>query len=304
MESSRILVFGGSGFVGQNLCKRFARQGYPSIVPTRRKAAVEMIQTNLLSRAVVIQDLNQSTIDELIRPLKPQDIVINLVGLLHSSSGEPYGPEFKEAHVDLPNRIMQAMKTFGIQRYVHMSALWADSNGPSMYLRSKGDAEKNVKNSGLDWTIFRPSVIFGNNDKFINMFGKLQKYLPVMPLAGSKNLFQPIAVKDVSEVFIDAIQMPETIHQSYDLAGPEVFTLAQIIQFAAKKQGIRRPILPLPAWMGYVQALVLENLPGEKIMSRDNVNSMKVASILAKDQDNVLQTVFGITPTPLESLIK
>jgi len=98
--------------------------------------------------------------------------------------------------------------------------------------------------------------------------------------------------------------MPQTIHQSYDLAGPEVFTLAQIIQFAAKKEGLKRPIIPLPAWMGYIQALVLENVPGPTIMSRDNLDSMIVPSVLPTNEPNALMNVFGITPTPLESLMK
>jgi NADH dehydrogenase len=304
MALPKVVIFGGYGFVGNNLRKRLTRQGYSSLIPTRNQELIDQIELNLYSTAILIKDLGQNQIDEIIKTLNSEDVVINLVGVLHSSSGVPYGKEFKEAHVDLPRRIMQSMKTFGIKRYIHMSALGADNQGPSMYLRSKGDAEDLVKQSGLDFTIFRPSVIFGSNDNFINMFGKLQKYFPVMPLAGSKNLFQPVAVKDVSEAFIDAIQMPQTIGKSYDLAGPDVLTLAQIIQFAAKKQGVKRPIIPLPDWMGYIQACILEHLPGEPIMSRDNVASMKVPSILPKGQPNALQDVFGITPSPLESILK
>jgi len=301
----RVVLIGGSGFVGNNMSKRLTFSEHPSIIPTRHQHLIAEIENkNLLVRGVHLPDFSPSSLHEFFKTLTPEDVVINLIGILHSSRGTPYGPEFAHAHVEIPQMIMAAMKQRGLKRYIHMSALGADVNGPSMYLRSKGVAEEFVKKSELDWTIFRPSVIFGNNDNFINMFGKLQKYFPVMPLAGSKNLFQPVAVKDVSEAFIAAISMPQTIHQSYDLAGPEVFTLAQIIQFAAKREGLKRPIIPLPTWMGYLQALVLENLPGPKIMSRDNVDSMKVPSVLAPNQPNALMDVFGITPTPLESLMK
>jgi NADH dehydrogenase len=301
----RVVLIGGSGFVGNNMSKRLTFSEYSSIIPTRHQHLIAEIENkNLLVQGVHLSDFSQASLHELFKTLTPEDVVINLIGILHSSKGTPYGPEFAHAHVEIPQMIMVTMKHHGLKRYIHMSALGADVNGPSMYLRSKGVAEELVKKSELDWTIFRPSVIFGNNDNFINMFGKLQKYFPVMPLAGSKNLFQPVSVKDVSEAFITAIAMPQTIRQSYDLAGPEVFTLAQIIQFAAKREGLKRPIIPLPAWMGYIQALVLENLPGPKIMSRDNVDSMKLPSVLAPNEPNALTEVFGITPTPLESLMK
>jgi NADH dehydrogenase len=234
----------------------------------------------------------------------PQDaVVINLVGVLHAKQEDPYGPEFLEAHVNIPSYIISGMKFLGMKRYLHMSALGADADGPSMYLRSKGDAEDLVKHSGLDFTIFRPSVIFGSDDQFINMFGNLQKYFPVMPLGGSKALFQPVSIKDVSKAFVQSITMPQTIHQSIDLCGPRVYSLAEIIKFAAKRQGVSRPIIPLPHWAAYLQASLLEFMPGPKIMSRDNLASMKAPSILPTGTRNPLEAIFEIAPTPLESLL-
>ncbi len=301
----RVVLIGGSGFVGSNISKRLTFSGHPVVIPTRDRNQITKIENkHVLVKAVYLSDFTATSLNEFFKTLTPDDVVINLIGILHSSKGTPYGPEFAHAHVEIPQMIMAAMKQYGLKRYIHMSALGADVNGPSMYLRSKGVAEEFVKSSDLDWTIFRPSVIFGRDDNFINMFGKLQKYFPVMPLAGAKNLFQPVSVQDVSEAFTAAISMTGTIHQSYDLAGPEVFTLVQIIQFAAKREGLKRPIIPLPAWMGYLQALVLENVPGPKIMSRDNLDSMKVPSVLAPNQANALADVFGITPKSLESLMQ
>jgi NADH dehydrogenase len=300
----RVLLIGGTGFVGKNLSRRLTYHEFFHYVPTRINAQIPIIEQNLLAKGIYVNEYTPASLDEIFKTLTPKDVVINLVGVLHSSHGVPYGPEFAAAHVELPKMIMAAMKQHGIRRYIHMSALGADVNGPSMYLRSKGVAEELVKNSGLDWTIFRPSVIFGNQDKFINMFGQLLKYVPLMPLASSQQLFQPVAVKNVSESFIAAISMPRTIHQSYDLGGPEVLSLGQIVQFAAKKNDLRRFILPLPQWIGYLQALFLEKLPGPTIMSRDNFYSMKVPNILPPNQPNTIQEVFGMEPLPLESLLK
>ena len=300
----RVLLIGGTGFVGTSLSKSLGNQGFHHYVPTRNNAQIPIIEQNLLAKGIYVNEYTSASLNELFKTLTPKDVVNNLVGVLHSSHGVPYGSEFAKAHVELPKMIMAAMKQNGLRRYIHMSALGADVNGPSMYLRSKGAAEELVKSCGLDWTIFRPSVIFGSQDKFINMFGQLLKYAPFMPLAGAQQLFQPVAVKNVTESFIAAISMPQTIHQSYDLAGPKVLSLRQIVEFAAKKKGLRRSILPLPQWIGYLQALFLEKLPGPTIMSRDNFYSMKVPNILPLEQPNAIQEVFGMEPLPLESLLK
>ena len=303
--NTKVLLIGGSGFVGQELAVGLVQAQMATTITTRSAQKVELLnQKNPLLKGAHVPDFSLSSLGELFKKLNSNDVVINLVGVLHSRKGVPFGPEFQHAHVEIPRMMIQLMKQYGLKRYIHMSSLGADVNGPSMYLRSKGFAEDLVKNSELDWTIFRPSVIFGQNDNFINMFSKMQRFLPIMPLAGSGNLFQPVSVVDVSSAFIKSITMPETIHQSYDLAGPEILTMGQIIQFAASKIGVKRPIIPLPSWAGYLQALLLENLPGPTIMSRDNLDSMKVPSVLVNPKYNALQEVFHISPTPLSSLLK
>ena len=303
--NQRVIIIGGSGFVGQDLALSLSQKNIVTIVTTRSREKVKTLDSIDPSiKSVYMPEFTKLTLSNLLKDLNVNDVVINLVGVLHSRKGVPYGPEFQEAHIEIPRMIIDVMHQYGLKRYLHMSSLGADVNGPSMYLRSKGFAEDLVKNSGLDWTIFRPSVIFGAKDNFINMFAKMQKFVPVMPLAGSNNLFQPVAVCDVSTAFLKSIMMPETIHQSYDLAGPDVLTLGQIVQFSASTVGVKRPVISLPSWVGYIQAMLLENLPGPTIMSRDNVDSMKVPSVLANPKYNVLSDVFQISPTPLSSLLK
>ncbi len=301
--SQQVLIIGGTGFVGSHLTQELLAQNY-SVVIAKRSDSPSKYLLDQRARVISHHDYSEMGVRELLGHVPKDAVVINLVGVLHAKQEDPYGPEFLEAHVNIPTHIISAMKFLGMKRYLHMSALGADADGTSMYLRSKGDAEDLVRNSGLDFTIFRPSVVFGNDDQFINMFGKLQKYFPIMPLGGAKVLFQPVSVEDVSKAFTQAIAMPQTIHQSIDLCGPTVYSLAEIVKFAAKRQGVSRPIIPLPNWATYLQACLLEFLPGPKVMSRDNVASMKTPSVLSSGSPNPLEQIFGLTPTPLESLLK
>jgi NADH dehydrogenase len=221
---------------------------------------------------------------------------------LHDSPAQPYGKVFKAAHVDLPKNIVTAMQMNGLKRYLHMSALGANSQGSSMYQRSKGDGEAAVKASNLDWTIFRPSVIFGAQDQFINLFAKLTKLFPVMPLANHTAQFQPVSVDDVATAFLDSLTMPETIHQSYDLVGPTVYTMKEIVALAKHKVGASCLIIPVPAFVGYIQALAFEFLPGPTLMSRDNIASMQQANILPLGGRDALKDVFKVSRRSLEGM--
>jgi uncharacterized protein YbjT (DUF2867 family) len=301
--AKHILMIGGAGFVGQAIAHELSKKHYRVLIPSRQKKGLENLKTNPLVEIVDANHYTKEVVVEWLKRLGIDGVVINLAGILHDRQGQPYGPGFKATHVDLTQTIIDAMKLAGIKRYLHMSALGASCEGPSMYSRSKGVAEKLVENSNLSWTIFRPSVIFGEKDQFINLFGRLQKLAPVMPLAGADVLFQPVSVHDVAQAFVRAIDMPQTIGQKYDLGGPKVYTLAQIVQLAGQKVACVRKIIRLPKWAAYLQALMLELAPGPTLMSRDNLASMKQHNVLLHDQPNCLMTIFGLEPVYLESMI-
>ena len=296
-----VLLIGGSGFVGRAITARLVAQGYPLIIPTRRLTGQEQGQPIRWREGSVHEP---RFLEALLLETGASGTVINLVGVLHDKPGHPYGPQFKAAHVTLVARIIQSMQMLGTRRLLHMSALGADCAGLSMYQRSKGEGERLVRASTLDWTIFRPSVIFGAQDNFINLFSKLARRFPFLPLARADGRFQPVRVDNVAEAMVRALALPQTVRQSYDLVGPEVLTLAQLVRFAARRAGHHRPIVPLPAWLGSLQALLFEHLPGPLLMSRDNLDSMRVDNVLPEGAPQVLDTVFGIRPEPLESLLK
>jgi len=168
-----------------------------------------------------------------------------------------------------------------------------------MYQRSKGDGERVVMNSELDWTVFRPSVVFGPQDHFLNLFARIQRMAPFfVPLACADARFQPVYVDDVAAAFINALDNPATIRHAYPLVGPRVYTLAELMRFAGRASGHPRWIVPLPEGLGRMQAALFEHLPGAPI-SRDNLDSMRVDNVSAEP----VAPELGIHPLGMEAVM-
>lgn len=295
MKTERIVLTGGTGFVGSAIANRLTDEGVSVLVPTRRRSRAGHLIL-LPGVEVVEADVHDPAILE--RLFTGADAVVNLVGILHSRSGEPYGPDFARAHVELPAKIVAACQKVGVPRLVHVSALGADEHGPSEYQRSKAAGEAAIRAAGdrPAWTILRPSVIFGRGDHFLNLFARLVRLFPVLPLAGAATRFQPVYVEDVAEVVWHCLTELGAAGQTFELAGPTVYTLRELVEYVATQLGKRRLIVPLSEKVAMLQAAVLERLPGP-LMSRDNLRSMQV--------DNVASGTplpFGLKPTALEAI--
>lgn len=288
----KILVLGGTGFVGRHLCKELARLQYRVTVPTRNASKAQAVQSRPLLDLVQADVHDEPT---LARLMQGHDAVVNLVAILHGNS-----LEFERAHVELVKKITRACTDAGVLRLVHVSALGAATDAPSMYQRSKAAGEAVLQGSGLDWTVLRPSVMFGEGDQFLTVFARLQGIFPIMPLAGADTLFQPVWVGDVVSAIVQCLQRDDTGKRTYEVCGPEVFTLRQLVKLAGSLSGHPRPVVGLPSVLGRLQALLMELAPGQRLMSRDNLDSMKVNNVASGKLPGL--EALGISPCALSAV--
>lgn len=294
LKNQKILLIGGTGFVGRHLARVLVEGGAHVTIPTRRYEKNRDV-TMLPCVTLIEADINDPGVLEQLAT--GADAVINLVGVLHSDPGLPYGKQFAAAHVELPKKIVAACQATSVKRLLHMSALHAGQKAPSEYLRSKADGEAVITGSGLITTIFRPSVIFGARDAFINTFAKLLRAFPIMPLGCASARFQPVAVDDVAHAFAQALTNPAMEGQAYDLCGPKVYTLKEIVEYTGNVIGYPRRVIPLSEHMAYFQAALLSLLPNPP-MSADNIRSMQIDSVCSSN----CQVPPGWNTQPLEAV--
>jgi uncharacterized protein YbjT (DUF2867 family) len=289
MNIKKILLLGGSGFVGSALAEALTTRGYSITVPTRLRERAKHLLV-LPTVDVVAADIND--LPTLRRLVAEHDAVINLVGVLHG--------DFEQAHVALPKQVAEVCAVAG-KRLIHMSALQAGADGPSAYLRSRGRGQDAVmavaEAQHLPVTVFQPSVVFGENDKFLNTFANLVKAFPLIPLGSPDAKFQPVWVEDVARAIAICVDRPETFGHVYPLVGPKVYTLRELIEFVARMLGKKRVIVGLGAALSMLQATVFEFLPG-KLITRDNVRSMQLPNTSATP----FPAIFG-APSEMESVV-
>lgn len=296
MAYSRVLLLGGSGFLGSVLAEHLFRQGCRVRIATRRRSRT--MNSSLLPTAELVEGNIHDPAD-LRRLLRDQDAVVNLVGVLHGGQGRPYGPGFARAHVQLPTLLAQACVDTGVRRLLHVSALHADERGPSQYLRSKGAGQAALlaRRDELAVTIFQPSVVFGPGDSFLNLFAQLLTRLPVLALGGAHARFQPVYVGDVAQAMVRSLNDARSFGQCYPLVGPQVYRLDELVQLTGQALGITRPIIPLPDSAARLLASLMALLPNPP-MTTDNLDSMTVDSVAP-----LCPLPFGLTATPLEAIL-
>lgn len=293
MQLKEVCVLGGSGFVGSAIVAKLDSAGYVVKVLTRRRESAKHL---FLLPNVQVVECNVLDYQALNAELRGSDAVINLIGVLHQSRKL----SFNTMHHQLPAQIARICTDLGIKRLVHMSGLGADARAPSQYLISKALGERAIQgfSEQLNTTIFKPSIIFGRGDSFINLFATLIKSLPAVLLAKPNAKFQPIWVEDVASCFVSCLENIDTYGKTYALAGPKVYTFKALLKTIMQTINITRPIIGLNDTLSYAQAFMMELLP-VKLMSRDNVKSMEIDSV----SNAPFPAIFGITPTALEAVI-
>ena len=262
-------MVGGAGFLGRHLAAELARRMVRVTVPTRRRERAKHLIL-LPTVDVVEADVNEPGVLE--RLARGRDALINLVGVLH-------GPDFQRPHVELPLAMVSACRASGVRRLLHVSALGASPEAPSEYLRSKARGEQALLAAeDLGVTVFRPSVVFGPEDRFLNTFATLARFLPGLALACPQARFQPVYVGDVAQAMADALEAGAARGMVYELCGPRVYTLKELVEYVCAATGRRRLVVGLPPALSYLQARLLEYSPGP-LMTRDNYYSMQVPNV-------------------------
>ena len=293
MDISSVCIIGGCGFVGRSIAEQACARALRVRVVTRSEPRARHL---LVLPTVETQVGDPNDEKALARALDGMDAVVNLVGILHPSGRA----SFASAHVELPRKIARACRAAGTRQFLHMSALGASTSAPSEYLRSKAAGEEAVRAAGarLPFTIFRPSVIFGEHDRFLNLFARLARIFPVIPLGGAAARFQPIWVEDVARAFVASLGESRALGSTFELCGPRAYTLEELVRFAAATVGRPRRIVALPGALASLQAWVFEHLPGQ-LLTRDNLRSMSVENVCA----GPFPQLFGFEPSPMEAVV-
>lgn len=297
-NGKKILIFGGTGFVGQSLVSALSRGGHHVSVPSRfvfRHRGMQLLPNVHL---VELDDTDLLTKSRMADLIEGHDAVINLVGILNEPGHD--GKTFQRVHVDWTKKILKGMAQTDTARYLHMSALSADPQAPSFYLRTKGEAENWVHDYGADKgiavTSFRPSVIFGAGDSFLNRFAGLARWMPgIFPLACAEARFAPVYVGDVARSYMAALKDDQMAGSRLDLCGPRDYSLRQLVDYAAATAGHPRLVVGLPDWAARMQARMLEFVPG-KPFSRDNYASLQIDSICPAECPRQPTTLEAIAP--------
>lgn len=291
MRIERIALIGGSGFVGRHLTRQLHNNGYACRVITRHahrhrdlQPVAQLVETNPFDKQALTASLADC------------HAVVHLVGILNAERKQ----DFRRVHVELVENVVTACHAAGVKRFLHMSALNADqASGSSQYLRSKGEGENRAHTLGrpqMAVTSFRPSVIFGPDDSFLNRFAQLLRIPGPLPLACPDAQMSPTYVGDVAQAFVNAVEDPTTFGQRYDLCGPRSYTLKQLVRFIADQTGRRKLIIGLPDWASRLQAAILQFAPG-KPFTPDNYQSLQTPSVCK--QNGFAQ--LGIEPISLEN---
>ncbi len=249
----RVCIIGGSGFVGRAIVHEAIQHGHQVTVACRhperaRDLAVEGAQ---LMRADVVDGRG---LDEVVADA---DTVIYLVGLLFEKGRY----SFEAAHVHGVEHVLAACKRAGVKQYLHMSALGAGHIPASAYARTKGEAEGFVRQSSLNWTTFRPSIIYGAGDNFFNQFKKMSKSLPILPVISGATRFQPVWVQDVARAFVSSIGNRHVAGKTFELGGPQSYSFRELLELLMAELGRKRLLLPVPDFAARLMASLMQFLP-------------------------------------------
>lgn len=319
MQKQVVTVFGGGGFIGRHVVRRLVATGAIVRVAQRDPEEARYLKPMGDVGQVVPVAANIRDENSVAAAVAGADSVINLVGLLYESGTQSFG----KTHVAGARNVANAAGVAGVRNLVQMSAIGASPESEAAYARTKANGEKAVKKAFPDAVIIRPSIVFGPEDKFFNMFSNLARISPFLPVFGcpvmpqirfftEKGLvsvdlygdggtkFQPVYVGDVADAIVACLDNPQAKGETYELGGPTVYSSKELMALLLKTIGRRRFLAPIPFWKLMIEARFLELLP-KPLMTRDQVKLLKVDNVVARRAKKLSH--LGITPTAAEAIL-
>ena len=297
MRGKVVTVFGGSGFIGRYAVKRLADLGAVLRVPTRRPERAIFLKPLGAIGQINLEPWNPSATGEAERLLAGSDHVVSLIGILFESRRG----DFDRLQGRLPGEIGAAAARHGLQRVVHLSAIGADASSRAAYARTKTAGEAALRATFPGASILRPSIVFGPEDGFFNRFARMSQLSPALPLiGGGRTRFQPVYVGDVADAIIAALSRADSVGKTYELGGPSVYSLRDLLVYLLKVTGRRRLLLSLPFGLASLQGRLLQLLP-EPPLTADQVELLKRDSVVTEGALGLAD--LGIAASPLEVIV-
>jgi len=288
----KVCIIGGSGFVGRSVMRQALAAGHQVRVACRHPEKARHLLVAGIADLCKVDICDGNGLNDAVAGM---DCVINLVGLLFERGRYT----FDAAHLHGTRNVIKACEQAGVSRYIHMSALGSSAQSDSEYGRSKYAAETAVRDCSLDWTMMRPSVIFGADDGFFNKLELMSRFLPVFPVIAGNTRFQPVWVEDVARAFVQSIDNRATVAQSYDLGGPTAYTFHALVALLLAEKKRARLCLPVPDAVAGIMATVLQFLPVPPL-TPDQLAMLQADNIV--DADMPFPACFG-TPSSVETIL-
>ena len=294
-EKKTITVFGGTGFIGRNLIGKIAKKGFKIVVPTRNPYLHGYLKPMGDPGQIEVLKFNPFDFSSLNEFIKSSEIVINCIGVLYEKKNQ----KFDHVHHLFPKFLSSILDKEITKKFIHISALGANKNSNSLYIKSKFQGEEAVINNFKNSIILRPSIVFGTNDSFFNLFNKLINILPIIPLAGSKTKFQPCYVGDVTDAIIKIIEQVN-LNSIYELGGPKIYTFKELIETLLVSLKKKRLIVELPEFVARVQAKVMQLLPNP-LLTEDQLEILKSDNVCSNQYPGFKE--LGISARTVEIIL-
>ena len=294
-EKKTITVFGGTGFIGRNLIGKLAKKGFKIVVPTRNPYLHGYLKPMGEPGQIEVLKFNPFDFSNLNEFIKSSEIVINCIGVLYEKKNQ----KFDHVHHLFPKFLSSILDKGVTKKFIHISALGANKNSNSLYIKSKFQGEEAVMHNFKNSIIVRSSIVFGTNDSFFNLFNKLINILPIIPLAGSKTKFQPCYVGDVTDAIIKIIEQVN-LNSIYELGGPKIYTFKELIETLLVSLKKKRLIVELPDFVSRVQAKVMQLFPNP-LLTEDQLEILKSDNVCSNQYPGFKE--LGISTRTVEIIL-